>query len=1104
MSYWPFVTVFISLILILLFRRLDKRLINFNKFKRYAEKLMTDFEQFLKGRKQELDRGLQDIESAVQRATALLNRIEEAGEKLKDRSLGIEKERGRLQGLKEELGRMGTMKTELEAEVKNLESSLPSLKKLSVRIKRIGTEAAENEKMLQNVSSLIPSFEKRVDDRTQKAIEDVTETVVEEAKVLFSPLLHEYRINLDQLQKSHEEELGKFKRSSSDVVREAGGKVDELMKLIEGLDRRIASVGDDHIAPLEDRMAGLAASLETVGGRIEAIEDETTSKYLKAAEEEFKEYIRKLDEYGAGLRENLYGEVEERAKDLSSYVARLEGRVEGLLTDIRKETEKYGEVLELKAKAHESESDVLKSRIIAEINEEANKNFLLLKPVVSEMNEKLVSYKQEFSSILEEVKSELDGKKKAIDDEITGFNREMASHKEAMISELDTRMGELKKRLVTLGERLGTSVDSATKEVSEGFAQRLGEYESRVVALEGSIGNLRDIARTGQHMIEDRIEKVFTDYKPEIEIKIKDLKQATEAMISERKELIVRQIEELVEKVEGELDNREKEIEALLERVGESVQSSNDSLKEQEAALMESVGRVRLDAREELVRELETLKEIFKEEGQKQLERYRKDLQGLSDEIATLSSRTEKIHGVIDKKLEEALRSVGENVQEMEKSYLKTGEEIQGRAQKELGSVSKEIEDVKGTVRGLKEGVVNEVQSSLVNFRAEVEQSFEEHRRTVSEREAEILRSMESIAESTEARISESHKDAEELLHGFESEAGAVQDRVERRTSEIEKRIAAFEKESSTIKRAIRYKEKVEEEIEKLIDLVAQVKEDKKDILSLRKVIQTLKRDEGDISARVRQLKSEKKTVSDIAKNAEQAVGLIAVVEEKLGLITSQRDLLESMEGEMKRIQARFETLEKKAEELGKKEGDLEVSIETITKMKDLLSSLEQRTGLLKESMGEIKDIEEDIKKRVTSADEKTRSLMGNESRVEEVLSRFREMDSLVADIEARTNQLQTTRQWLARTESRLTNLAQNAERLAEELSNLTGGGAGTGDAEKGKQPAASGGTLSKEAQNKVKTVLTLFEQKWTIPEICKVTKMSRGEVELILELNNR
>ena len=85
MSYWPFVTVFISLILILLFRRLDKRLINFHKFKRYADKLMTDFEKFLKERKQELEvlteevgvtAELKDLTAKIDAAQKELVRIE--------------------------------------------------------------------------------------------------------------------------------------------------------------------------------------------------------------------------------------------------------------------------------------------------------------------------------------------------------------------------------------------------------------------------------------------------------------------------------------------------------------------------------------------------------------------------------------------------------------------------------------------------------------------------------------------------------------------------------------------------------------------------------------------------------------------------------------------------------------------------------------------------------------------------------------------------------------------------------------------------------------------------------------------------------------------
>lgn len=211
------------------------------------------------------------------------------------------------------------------------------------------------------------------------------------------------------------------------------------------------------------------------------------------------------------------------------------------------------------------------------------------------------------------------------------------------------------------------------------------------------------------------------------------------------------------------------------------------------------------------------------------------------------------------------------------------------------------------------------------------------------------------------------------------------------------------------------------------------------------------------------------------------------------------------MEAELKLIKEQCTGLEDRMEKFKDKETDIDVSIDTITKTKEFISNLEKRTDILKDSFNEIKGIEEDLKKRVSIVDEKTTSLIGNEEKINEVLSRFKEMDSLIIDIEARTKQLQNTREWLARTESRLTSLAQDAERLTGELKNLIekqennrpGGIAGQSSKERP-------GALSREAESKVKTVLTLFDQKWTIPEICKVTKMSRGEVELILELNHR
>jgi DNA repair exonuclease SbcCD ATPase subunit len=245
-------------------------------------------------------------------------------------------------------------------------------------------------------------------------------------------------------------------------------------------------------------------------------------------------------------------------------------------------------------------------------------------------------------------------------------------------------------------------------------------------------------------------------------------------------------------------------------------------------------------------------------------------------------------------------------------------------------------------------------------------------------------------------------------------------------------------------------------------------------------------------------------------------VALVSVVEEKIKLVQTEKERLDKIQEDLKTISQKFESLESKATRLESKEEDIEVSVDTITKTKEFIANLEKRTEILRDSVGEIKGIEEDIKKRIALIEQKTAGLKENEKLADELLTRFKSMDALVLDIETRTKQLQNAREWLAGTESRLTSISDNAERLVAELKALlekeralgiasslagtTGSGSSGGDQfSKGR-----GGSLSRESETKVKTVLTLFDQKWTIPEICKVTKMSRGEVELILELNNR
>jgi chromosome segregation ATPase len=1467
MNVWPFLTIFISLMLILFFRRIDKRTINFNKFKRYAEKLTADFNEHVQRKKEDLAGSLHDLENGLMKATQVLARIEMADEGMKSSLQNMKGEKSELDLIKLELEKLKRVKTEITEEVQSLVQNLPSLKKLSKRIKKMGIDLATHEKAIRNVSQSVPAIEQKVREKTQHAIEEVKQAVVDEARGIFMPIVGEYRDNIEHMKTAQGEELDEFRKNAEDLLNTVVRRIDDLTGSIEGLQENLSSIEGETLASVEKRIESLENDIEVMHGRIEQSGKETIQIFLKRAEDEFERYVSKLGTHVDGLKLSIFQKIEDRSKDLSTYITRLEGRANSLLDEVKKQTEEFGEELHLKVHSHETEADVLKERIIKEINDVANKNLLLIKPIVSEINAKLQGYKKEFKTIFVHIKSEFKNHNRAVQEIITSFRDGVSRQKDELVEKIEERLHATREQITQLNNRVEEAVKSASESVENAFVSKLKQYEAGIADLDGKIGDLEIIANSGQKMIEERIEAVYLNYEPEIEGKMQTLQKATEEAFVREREHAVQRVQEVLNTSTQELLLQEEKLNAFLESMQDSISRSEDKIKVQEEALLTNVNEVKIEARQELVRELDNLKALFKDEKERAVDWYKTELDGLRGGMKSISERLDRIHGEVEEKIEEVvaavdgnvkrieagymrngeemitgtkkdldslkkqieairgsvqsvknevlqevnetlalhkkevekeylglkysfeglradkkkiesffqsveesikhseegfrkqaadmlsqvnsakdeareaileeleslknmfreekekiisaysqdldgvqgrieeihgriadinqlvekridealkdvetdireietsylktgdemiegtkenlselkdeietirgtvrsvkdevmeevngalgdhreelekeyskhreifaeieaheekvttllrtideslmrseerlksresdmienvndikqearqelmkeldelkevfktekesiiagynrdleglkerveeingrigdiskivehrieetLKSVEKNIRDMETSYLKTGDEMLEKAKYNISDVNDEMERIRQSVRNMKDDVVSEVNDSLITYREEIDQVFAAHRIHVADKENEVVELMNQITKDAVAAMERSHKEAAQKLGLFSEEADKVREKINRRVDEVENRIAGFEKESTVLKKAFKFKEQVEGDIDKLSEILDQLKQDKKDVMALRKLIQNLKKDEGDVAAKVRHLKGEKKMVSDIAKNAEKAIGLISVVEEKIQFIEKERDVLDTIESGISDLSKQFERINQQAGDLKGKESDIALSIETISKTREFIENLEKRTEILKDDFNEIKGIEEDIKERVTKIEDKTAALGGNEKRIEELLERFKTMDALVQDIEARTKQLQSAREWIARTESRLTTLSADAQRLSDELKGYTEGdhvpqALVRGKGNDGGKPTV----LSREAESKVKTVLTLFDQKWTIQEICKVTKMSRGEVELILELNNR
>ncbi|HEB30303.1 MAG TPA: hypothetical protein ENI15_05430, partial [Spirochaetes bacterium] len=602
MNFWPFISIFVSLVLILLFRRIDKRIINFNKFKKYAEKLSSDFNIFFNQKKEDIFESIHDLDSALKKAAQVLAKIEMADVSLKSNYGEIQNKRDELITIRSELAELTNVKKDISAEISKIEKNLPPLKKLSKRIRKMGVDVVRNEKALKNASTILPGIEKKAREETEKVLSEAGRRVLVQAKELFAPIIKEYSESLEFLKSSHGSVVGKFRKELQQSTDLVDRRLEELNSSIAVCESKITSFESDTVGSLREKITELDSAVIEVNRKIEKAERESIRTFLKKAEDEYKNYANLLEKTQSAYKGNLFMKIEERAKDLSTYIARLEGRVQNLLDDVKKETDRYGDVLHLKIKTHEGEADILKNRIIAGINEEANKGLLKIKPIASEMNEKLLAYKEEFSSILGQVKAEYKSRKETMDNEIISFKEGIEQHKVSIINQIDSRVRDTARKLTEVNNRLEEGIREATDDVGRTLRVQIKEYEESITSLDGSIGDLQIIANTGQEMIEKRIETVFRNYQPDIEDKIKKLKQATEESFSAEREKLVQRIDDIISVTKVELDNREQEIKGLLSTIEVTINSSGEELQKHEDLIKENVEMFKIDARQELLR----------------------------------------------------------------------------------------------------------------------------------------------------------------------------------------------------------------------------------------------------------------------------------------------------------------------------------------------------------------------------------------------------------------------------------------------------------------------------------------------------------------------
>ena len=366
----------------------------------------------------------------------------------------------------------------------------------------------------------------------------------------------------------------------------------------------------------------------------------------------------------------------------------------------------------------------------------------------------------------------------------------------------------------------------------------------------------------------------------------------------------------------------------------------------------------------------------------------------------------------------------------------------------------------------------------------------------------DFQRSYDALAVDAQKRSRDALAETESALETYRREAKAVRDafdaskvamaasldeeRKEREKgfAELDRQVKAFQAQTRLFERADELKLALSDSIEAMKADLARAESRRAEMAELETQYSRIKRLEDELAQKIARFLAEKRRLDAMEDDFKRLITLSQGVDQKLAQVTSSSDQLAQIQAEMRRLSEAATEAAEKYDRVEKKSNLLDATADAVDRNFQELAGLEKGVRALDAEIRDIPDRVIDLKR---SMDE----IMAFEPRLDEAVGRMDGMTRTLAEAEKRAAELQKAREWLARAETRFEELNKKTMDHLKLLSDIL----------KDEPARKEKGAPSLSVQE---TVRKLAHQGWKVEEIAKAVKLSRGEVELILELGRQ
>jgi predicted RNase H-like nuclease (RuvC/YqgF family) len=215
-------------------------------------------------------------------------------------------------------------------------------------------------------------------------------------------------------------------------------------------------------------------------------------------------------------------------------------------------------------------------------------------------------------------------------------------------------------------------------------------------------------------------------------------------------------------------------------------------------------------------------------------------------------------------------------------------------------------------------------------------------------------------------------------------------------------------------------------------------------------------------------------------------------VEEKLAQVSNSDDILQTMQVQIRRLDDVIKETEEKYKRMEKKSDILQATTEGVDRNFKTLQGNEQSVERLGEAV-------ETLKSDLDKIQNSVQALASENEKAKDAAEKLSTLDETVTLLEKRIAEMFIARESLARMNTDMEKLDRDIQTQLKLTRSLLDREAGKTAARAGKAPD-DGAPPPRDREN----VIQLKRKGWTIDEIARSLKMSKGEVELILEIGSK